>query len=134
MCWYLCFFSIILFSVPVYAYVLKYVPMYVKVLQTHECCVLCTALSTGVWLLLGLSAFSVTYSDKQKQTGWSYSIGWVAFLLCAVAAVYFIAAGIVRLRCKRQMTDEGEDADYQPLQQVESAGTHSSDSSDNDDR
>ena len=97
-------------------------------------CVLCTALSTGVWLLLGLSAFSETYySDKEKQTGWSYNIGWVAFLLCAVAAVYFIVAGIVRLRCKRQ-NSEGEETDYQPLQQVESAGTHSSDSSDDDDR
>ena len=88
-------------------------------------------ISPGVWLLLGLSAFSVVYADKEKHAGWSYNIGWVAFLLCGAATVYFLTAGIVRLRCKRQ-TNETEDADYQPLQQVESAGTQSSDSDDDD--
>lgn len=88
-------------------------------------------MSSGVWLLLGLSAFSVVYADKEKHTGWSYNIGWVAFLLCGIASVYFIAAGIVRLRCKHDIQEE--DADYQPLQQVESTGTQSSDSDDDDD-
>lgn len=110
-----------------YAYLSGCVCVSVKAKQKDDL----VALSPGVWLLLGLSAFSVAFSDKEKHTGWSYNIGWVAFLLCGVATIYFIAAGIVRLRCKHHLI-EGEDADYQPLQQVESAGTQSSDSTDDD--
>ena len=78
--------------------------------------------------MIGLAAYSGTFSEYRKS-GWSYSIGWVAFTLSVAAGLYFIVVGIYRL-CRHRGGPDIEEVDYKPLAQMDGSTNTSSDDDD----
>ena len=50
------------------------------------------------WSLLGLSIYSRNFKHDQVHSGWSYTLGWVSFVLSSISAVYYLVTGLLYLR------------------------------------
>ena len=86
----------------------------------------------GFSLMLGLASFSRAYHDMEDtHASWSYSIGWIAFLLTLICATYFILIAVFRMRRPRSKSAyTSQQSTYTPLAQFE----ESSDSSEGDEK
>ena len=89
------------------------------------------SLSAGFALMLGLASFSRGYHDnKDTHSGWSYTVGWIAFLFSLVCAAYFILVAVHRMRMsnsiKSRRTNTSQQNSYTPLAQFEQSSGSSS--------
>ena len=82
----------------------------------------------ALWLFIGLLAYTSVINTLLGERDWSYSIGWIGFVVSLVSAIYYSLVAIYRLR----HPDDGRSTAqqiYAPLSQWDNAS--SSDSDDN---
>lgn len=80
----------------------------------------------GLWLFIGLLVYTSVISHFGAKQDWSYSIGWVGFIVALVSAIYYSLVAVYRLR----HPDDGRSAAqqiYAPLSQWEDASSTDSD-------
>ena len=79
--------------------------------------------------MLGLASFSRAYHDTtDTHAGWSYSVGWIAFLFSLVCATYFILIAVWRMRRPHTVKkmQNSQQSSYTPLAQFEESSDSSS--------
>lgn len=70
-------------------------------------------------MTLGLGSYSKSFSDSSTP-GWSYSVGWVACVLCVMCTLYFVSVAIYRIRNPPTSGSSRRPKSYTPLAQFES--------------